>query len=75
MAPPLTIRNLTSTPLELKLIERYEAPGTTKAKGLGKLTHHVTTLVSPSSKKLAENAQSFARQGELRLPLKLYDAC
>lgn len=62
MAPPLTIRNLTSTPLELKLIERYEAPGTTKAKGLGKLTHNVTTLVSPSSKKLAENAQSFARQ-------------
>ncbi|KAF2842539.1 phosphatidylinositol phospholipase C [Patellaria atrata CBS 101060] len=27
MAPPLTIRNLTAAPLELKLIERYEAPG------------------------------------------------
>lgn len=68
MAPPLTIRNLTSTPLELKLIERYEPLGATKARGLSKLTHNVTTLVSPSSKKLAENAQSFARQGALCLP-------
>ncbi|GME23157.1 hypothetical protein GTA08_BOTSDO05079 [Neofusicoccum parvum] len=61
MAPPLTIRNLTAGPIELKLIERYEAPGH-KSRGLGKLTHNVTSLVSPSSKKLAENAENFARQ-------------
>ncbi|OJD37780.1 phosphatidylinositol phospholipase c [Diplodia corticola] len=59
MTPPLTIRNLTSTPLDLKLVERYEAPGTKKARCLGTLR---ATLVSPSSKKLAENAESFARQ-------------
>ncbi|KAL1644777.1 hypothetical protein SLS58_004242 [Diplodia intermedia] len=59
MTPPLTIRNLTSTPLDLKLVERYEAPGTKKARCLGTLK---ATLVSPSSKKLAENAESFARQ-------------
>lgn len=68
MAPPLTIRNLTSTPLELKLVERYEAPGTKTTRCLGALK---ATLISPSSKKLAENAENFIRQGELRVPLKL----
>lgn len=38
-APPLTIRNLTSTPLELKLIERFEAPGHKHLKELTNLTH------------------------------------
>ncbi|KAK0659961.1 1-phosphatidylinositol phosphodiesterase [Lasiodiplodia hormozganensis] len=59
MAPPLTIRNLTSTPLELKLVERYEAPGTKTTRCLGALK---ATLISPSSKKLAENAENFTRQ-------------
>lgn len=73
MAPPLTIRNLTATPLELKLVERYEAPGSHKGRGLGK--HHAATLDTPSSKKLAKNAQSFARQGTyLCTPLGLDSA-
>ncbi|KAF1984759.1 PLC-like phosphodiesterase [Aulographum hederae CBS 113979] len=73
-APPLTIRNLTATPLDLMLIERYEAPGSQEVKSLGNFTSNLTSFVSnttginvpgsggPSSKALAENAQSFAHQ-------------
>ncbi len=64
---PLTIRNLTSTPIELKLLERYEAPGSLDSgNGLANLTKNFTTFInnatSPSSPQLAENAQSFSRQ-------------
>lgn len=76
MAPPLTIRNLTSVPIRLKLIERYTAP-----KGVGALhevsrfagnitsfTNNITETIGvklptgPSSKALQDNAQSFAHQ-------------
>ncbi|MCJ1364106.1 hypothetical protein MMC16_003215 [Acarospora aff. strigata] len=65
--PPLTIRNLTSTPIELKLLERYEAPGSLDSKtGIGNITKNITTLMSnttsPSAPQLAENAQSFSHQ-------------
>lgn len=58
MAPVLTIRNLTSTPIELKLIERFQAPGTIKiqiqseaaavadSSPFGNLTKNFTTLMS-----------------------------
>jgi len=64
---PLTIRNLTSTPIELKSLERYEAPGSLDSKtGIGNITKNFTTLMSnatsPSAPQLAENAQSFSHQ-------------
>ncbi|KAF2094471.1 phosphatidylinositol phospholipase C [Rhizodiscina lignyota] len=74
MAPPLTVRNLTSTAIELKLIERYESPTAHEpeaAQGLGNFTRNLTNLVAnttnlqiaePSAPKLAENAKSFAHQ-------------
>ncbi|KAK4964253.1 hypothetical protein LTR66_012392, partial [Elasticomyces elasticus] len=59
-APPLTIRNLTSTPLELKLIERFE---TRTHHGLSSFTHNITSLASnATAPRLADNAESFARQ-------------
>lgn len=61
MAPPtLTIRNLTSMPLELKGIERFNTPET---KSFFNVTQNLTALVGNSSEPapvtLAENAQSF----------------
>ena len=64
-SPPLTIRNLTATPIELKLIERFNAPGT----GIAKITKNFTTLIqspkgpeTPSNAQLAANAESFNHQ-------------
>ncbi|KFX93884.1 hypothetical protein O988_06591 [Pseudogymnoascus sp. VKM F-3808] len=55
MASPLIIRNLTSTPIELKLIERFQAPGEAPVaktednnndSGFGNLAKNFTTLMS-----------------------------
>lgn len=78
MASPLTIRNLTSTPIELKLIERFQAPGEAPAKtednnndsGFGNLAKNFTTLMSnvtstiqaPTNLELAANAKSFSHK-------------
>lgn len=74
MAPNLTIRNLTTTPIILKLVERFEAPGSNGGNGnngddsaLGKLAGNFTTLMSnvttavqgPTNAQLGENAKSF----------------
>ncbi len=69
-APPLTIRNLTSTPIELKLVERYEAPGSSEPEHhFSKFARNITNLVAnatndstPSAPQLAENAQSFTHE-------------
>ncbi|KAJ9627906.1 hypothetical protein H2203_003125 [Taxawa tesnikishii (nom. ined.)] len=62
--PPLTVRNLTSSPIELKLIERYAAPGSQESGGFSHFTRNFTTLVtnSTTAPQLAENAESFAHQ-------------
>ena len=67
MAPSLTIRNLTSTPLELKLIERYEAPSSNERK-------RNATPSAPSAPKLGEHAQSFSQQdADIRIePFKIH---
>lgn len=72
-APPLTLRNVTSTPLQLRTIERFEAPhqledgAEKKAKGLFKNVTSFAGLSGPNSTAptgaaLAEGAQSFARE-------------
>jgi len=66
-APPLTIRNLTSTSIELKLLERFEAPGSLDSKfGIANITKNITTIVNQSSNssapQLAANAQPFSHQ-------------
>ena len=65
--PPLTIRNLTSTPIELKLLERYGPPAGSGGGGkLSQFTRNITTLTSnvtsPSSAQLTEHSQSFSQE-------------
>ncbi|KAF2460805.1 phosphatidylinositol phospholipase C [Lineolata rhizophorae] len=55
--PRLTIRNLTATPLELKVVERYEAPSSSRKGSLGydpignltALTSNLTTFVTSAT--------------------------
>ena len=71
--PPLTIRNLTSTSIELKIVERYEAPkGFENGAGISNITRSLSNLMrspttptspnSPTASQLTANAQSFASQ-------------
>lgn len=70
--PPLTIRNLTVTAIELKLIERFEAPAQPINNGtLSNITSTITGLMSnfttpsspqPSSPQLALKSETFATQ-------------
>lgn len=75
MSAPLTVRNLTAIPLDLKVIERFAVPELFHPTGFGHITHTFTSLVSnvtgnttdnqaapPPSRPLADNAQSFARE-------------
>jgi len=64
---PLKIRNLTSTSLELKRLERYEAPALESKTGLAAITRNITNLVlsptsPPSASQLAANAQTFSHE-------------
>lgn len=70
MAPVLTIRNLTAAPLELKVIERYEAPKIDEPGVFSNLTLNFmsNSTSAPSHAKLAEHAQSFAR-ADVSIPL------
>lgn len=73
-APPLTIRNLTATPLELKLIERFEAPAEpgnniSIAQTTGNIFKNVTkavtgnqTTTAGSGLQLPADLESFAHQ-------------
>ncbi|KAK8156330.1 phosphatidylinositol phospholipase C [Phyllosticta citrichinensis] len=61
LAAPLTIRNLTSTPLELKVIERYDRANPLK-KGVENISHNVTTLGRGHAKH-DENDHNFESQG------------
>lgn len=73
----LTIRNLTSTTTELKLIEHYEAPSNFNAGGIHFITRNLTALMSnvtsPSAPQLAIHAESFINQ-DLSLPIAPYEA-
>lgn len=69
--PPLIIRNLTVTPIELKLLERFEAPktidnGLVSLANITNITKTFTGLMSnstgPTSPQLALHAKSFSNQ-------------
>jgi 1-phosphatidylinositol phosphodiesterase len=70
MAPPLTIRNCTSTPLILKNVERFEPAGEkSEAEGfsIASLQANVTNLIqnvtnSDNGPRIPEGAQSFTHQ-------------
>jgi 1-phosphatidylinositol phosphodiesterase len=69
--PTLTIRNLTVSPIELKLLERFEAPrsddnGLVSLANITNITRTVTGLMSnstgPTSPQLALHSESFSNQ-------------
>lgn len=76
MSGRLTIRNLTRTPVELKVVERFQAAQSeangvnmknlTDIKGITKsfsgLMSNLTNSSTPSSNEIAEKAESFSRQ-------------
>ncbi|KZF22270.1 PLC-like phosphodiesterase [Xylona heveae TC161] len=55
--PPLTIRNLTSTPLELKVVERYAAPTIEEppSSGIANITRPFTNFISNTTTTLSPN--------------------
>ena len=61
-APPLTIRNLTSAPVELKLIERYAAPNSSPAlkpvKGVFGLAQNATNFIANATALAGPNPTS-----------------
>ncbi len=65
-SPPLTIRNLTNNPLELKLLERFQPAQCSEHSNGGilgitrKLSGLVSNITSPSSPQLALKAESFS---------------
>ena len=62
-SPPLTIRNITGKPVELRRFEHY---GDLTSKGRGGLAHNFTSFLrspkTPSEQEIAENAQDFSHQ-------------
>src|SRR5271167_4379303 len=72
-SPPLTIRNLTSTATELKLIERYEAPqlldgSVTIANVTKNFTSLMSNIKSPTSPELATKAETFINK-DVSIPI------
>lgn len=62
MAPPLTVRNLTSTTITLKSLERFEDPNTKQSKATAfPSALKNAQLVAPSAPELGLHVQSFKR--------------
>lgn len=77
-APPLVIRNLTSTPLELKVIERFNAaqPGVIGNGGIVNFTRTLGglmgSLTSPSSSQIAAKSESFVSE-DVSIPIAAFE--
>lgn len=74
-SPPLVIRNLTSTPVELKLIERFD----TAQNGVSGITNFTRSLsglmgnlTTPSSSQIATKSESFVNE-ELSIPIAAFE--
>ncbi|KAJ4296831.1 hypothetical protein N0V90_006879 [Kalmusia sp. IMI 367209] len=64
MASPLTIRNLTSTAIILKSLERFDDPNTKQSKASAfPSAQRNATSIAPSAGELGLHAQTFKRQG------------
>jgi 1-phosphatidylinositol phosphodiesterase len=79
--PPLTIRNLTVTPIELKLLERFEVPqtadtGIVSLANMTTITRTFTGLLSnptgPTSPQLALHSESFTHQ-DVSIPIAAFE--
>jgi 1-phosphatidylinositol phosphodiesterase len=75
--PPLTIRNLTSQPTELKLVERYEPPQNQSrdsfiASIIRTFATFINQIIPPSSQQLAIKSETFSRQ-DISIPIVPYE--
>lgn len=74
--PPLTIRNLTTTPMELKLVERFEEHHSLESGMVRNITRGVSSLMSgqksppksPTHAELASKSGSFTHQ-DVSIPI------
>ncbi|KAI8936362.1 hypothetical protein NX059_006774 [Plenodomus lindquistii] len=74
MAPPLTVRNLTSTSFSIKRIERFQDPNTLQSKRSGYFFNSNTTSSAfPTSPALGEQSQKFTHQ-DLDLTLRPFES-
>ncbi|KAF2639881.1 1-phosphatidylinositol phosphodiesterase precursor [Massarina eburnea CBS 473.64] len=74
MAPPLTIRNLTSLTILLKRLETFEDPNTKQSKATGFPSNSKdTTSLAPTALKLGEHAQTFSHE-ELHIELAPFES-
>ncbi|CAD6446603.1 6cd1f2f5-abfb-4119-b6b5-51e8de9701fc-CDS [Sclerotinia trifoliorum] len=76
--PKLTIRNISTTPLELKSLERFEsADGKAGGVNITRITRNLTGFMNitstPSSPQLAEKAQSFSHQ-DVSIPIAPFES-
>jgi len=79
-SPALTIRNVTATPIELKLLDRFDAPQTRdNGGGIVNITNITRTLsglmsniTTPSSPQLAAKSESFISQ-DVSIPIAPYE--
>lgn len=63
MAPPLTVRNLTSTPISIKRIERFQDPNTLQSKSTGYFFSSTNiTSAAPTSPELGQHSRNFTHQ-------------
>ncbi|KAF1840924.1 PLC-like phosphodiesterase [Cucurbitaria berberidis CBS 394.84] len=63
MVPSLPVRNLTSTAITIKRVERFQDPNTLQSKNTGySFGLKDTRVISPTSPQLGEHAQSFKHQ-------------
>ncbi|CBX92720.1 hypothetical protein LEMA_P054260.1 [Plenodomus lingam JN3] len=77
MALVLTVRNLTSTSLSIKRIERFQDLNTLQSKNSGYFSSFANTGTSsafPTSPELSEHAQRFTHQ-DLELTLRPFESC
>lgn len=76
MAPPLTVRNLTTTPTELKLVERFETAAPAAETTISSLTKNFTALMgnstSPAVHHVADNAASFSHR-DVSVPIAAFE--
>ncbi|PQE11266.1 phosphatidylinositol-specific phospholipase c protein [Rutstroemia sp. NJR-2017a BVV2] len=74
--PVLSIRNISTTPLELKLLERFESAEEKGGVNITKITRtfsgFMSNITSPTSPQLAQKAESFSHQ-DVSIPIASFE--
>ncbi|KAM3071183.1 hypothetical protein ACMFMG_008778 [Clarireedia jacksonii] len=74
--PPLSIRNISTTPLELKLLERFESAEEKGGVNITRITKtfsgFMSNITSPTSPQLAQKSESFRHQ-DVSIPIASFE--